>query len=92
MVDAAACQLIDTHTMVIIPLTSYGDKQSAAASRGGLFCAVGTVPPAYRGLLVDFQDVLNPAGDLPPPPTQEVEHHLITVGRPVSACFHRLDP
>jgi hypothetical protein len=50
-----------------------------------------TIPPAYRDLLVDFQDVLNPTGDLPPP-THEVEHHLITKGRPVSTRFRRLDP
>jgi hypothetical protein len=60
VVDAAAGQLIDTCTAVI-PAAPGGDKRSAAASKGGLFCAVGTVPPAYRGLLVDFQDVLNPA-------------------------------
>jgi hypothetical protein len=53
VVDAAAGQLIDTRTMVVIPAASGGDKWSAAASRGGLFCAVGAVPPAYRGLLVD---------------------------------------
>jgi hypothetical protein len=40
---------------------------------------------------VDFQDVLNPTGDLPPQ-THKVEHHLITAGRPVSARFRRLDP
>ncbi len=91
VVDAAAGQLIDTRTMVVIPAASGGDKWSAAASRGGLFCAVGMVPLAYRGLLVDFQGVLNLTGDLPPP-THEVEHHLITAGRPVSARSHRLDP
>ena len=67
VVDAAPGQLMDTRTMAVIPAAPGGDKRSAAASRGGLYCAVGTVPPAYRGLLVDFQDVLNPAGDLPPP-------------------------
>ncbi len=40
---------------------------------------------------MDFQDVLNPAGDLPPP-THEVEHQLITKGRPVISRFCRLDP
>ncbi len=84
-------QLIDNHTMAVLPAASGRDKRSAAASRGGLFCAMGMVPSAYRGLLVDFQDVLNPAGDLPPP-THEVEHHLITARRPVSASFRRLDP
>jgi hypothetical protein len=91
VVDAAAGQLIDTRTMAVIPAAPGSDKRSAATSRGGLFCTVGTVPPAYRGLLVDFQDVLNPAGDLPPP-THEVEHQLITKGRPVTARFRRLDP
>ncbi len=67
--DVAAGQLINTRTMAVIPAASSGDKWSAAASRGGLFCEGGTVPPAYRGLLVDFQDVLKPAGDLPAPNT-----------------------
>jgi hypothetical protein len=91
VVDAAAGQLIDTRTMTVIPAAPGGDRRSVAASRGGLFCAVGMVPPAYRGLLVDFQDVLNPAGDLPLP-THEVEHQLITKGRPVTARFRRLEP
>jgi hypothetical protein len=70
VVDAAVAvgPLIDTHTMEVIPAASGGDKRLVAASRGGLFCAVGTDPPAYRGLLVDFQDVLHPRGDLPPLP------------------------
>ena len=91
VVDAAAGQLIDTRTMAVISAVPAGDKQSTTAGKGGLYCAIGTVPPAYRGLLVEFQDVLNPKGDLPPP-THDVEHHLITTGRPVSARFRRLDP
>jgi hypothetical protein len=91
VVDAAAGQLIDTRTMAVIPAAPGVDRRSTAASRGSLFCAVGTVPPAYRGLLEDFQDVLNPTGDLLPP-THEVEHQLITKGRPVTARFRRLEP
>ncbi len=51
---------------------------------------IGETPPLFRQLLVDFQDVLNPGGKLPPT-THGVEHHLPTSGRPVTARFRRLD-
>jgi len=87
VVDAAAGQLIDTKTMAIITAVPGAVQRTS----GGLFCAVGTAPPAYRSILVEYQDVLNSTGDLPPP-AHKVEHHLITAGRPVTARFRRLDP
>jgi len=79
VVDAAAGQLIDTKTMAIITAVPGAVQRTS----GGLFCAVGTAPPAYRSILVEYQDVLNSTGDLPPP-AHKVEHHLITAGRPVT--------
>ncbi len=86
MVDAAAGQLIDTRTMAAI---AAGGREDCP--RGGVFSAIGGTPPEYRSLLVEFQDVLNPSGDLPPT-THGVEHHIITTGRLVTARFRRLDP
>ena len=43
-----------------------------------------------EALLVDFADVLNAEGRLPPA-THGVEHHIVTTGRPVTAKFRRLD-
>ena len=43
-----------------------------------------------EALLVDFADVLNADGRLPPS-THGVEHHIVTSGRPVTAKFRRLD-
>ena len=86
MVDARAGQLVDTRTMFIIPAAG-GEKRA----RGGVFSAVSSAPPSYRDLLVEFQEVLNHQGNLPPP-LHGVEHHLPTTGRPVTARFRRLDP
>ncbi len=86
MVDAAAGQLIDTRTMAAI---AAGGREDCP--QGDVFSAISCTPPEIRSLLVEFQDVLNPSGDLPPP-THGVEHHIITGGRPVTARFRRLDP
>ena len=43
-----------------------------------------------EALLVDFADVLNADGRLPPS-THGVEHHIVTSGRPVTSKFWRLD-
>ena len=86
MVDAAAGQLIDTCTMAAI---AAGGREDC--SRRGVYSAIGGTLPEYHNLLVEFQDVLNPSGDLPTT-THGVEHHIITEGRPVTARFRRLDP
>ena len=39
---------------------------------------------------MDFADVLNQDGHLPPS-THGVEHHIVTSGRPITAKFRRLD-
>ena len=86
VIDARARQLVDTRTLFVIPAA--GGKPRA---RGEVYAAVGSAPPGYRDLLVEFQAVLNHQGSLPPS-VHRVEHHLPTTGRPVTARFRRLDP
>jgi hypothetical protein len=88
VVDAAGGQLVDTRTMRVFPAVSADSQRQGGR---GVFSCIGETPPLFRQLLVDFQDVLNPGGKLPPT-THGVEHHLPTSGRPVTARFCRLDP
>jgi hypothetical protein len=77
-------RLIDSRTMAAM---ATGGREDCPR---GMFSLPSS---AHRrnSLLVKFQDVLNPSGDLPPT-THGVEHHIITTGRPVTARFRRWDP
>jgi hypothetical protein len=67
-------------------------RPAACGSRnGGIFTAVARAPPVLREALVDYQEVLNESGKLPPT-TNGVEHHLTTTGQPETARFRCLDP
>ncbi len=88
VVDAAGGQLVDARSLRAFPAASSVSRRDG---RRGVFSCIGGTPPPFRQLLVDYQDVLNPSGRLPPT-THGVEHHLPTTGRPVTARFRRLDP
>jgi hypothetical protein len=88
VVDAAGGQLVDAWSMRAFQAAS---TNSQRAGGRGVFSCIGGTPPPFCQLLVDYQDVLNPSGTLPPT-THRVEHHLPTSGRPVTARFRRLDP
>jgi transposase InsO family protein len=88
VVDAAGGQLVDARSLRAFPAVSVAAQRDGGR---GVFSCIGGTPPPFRHLLVDYQDVLNPSGRLPPT-THGVEHHLPTTGRPVTARFRRLDP
>ncbi len=85
LVDPAAGCLVSSRTMEVFP------SCPAQHKRSGVFTAVARAGPAYKQLLVTFQDVLNERGELPEV-TYGVEHYLPTRGRPVSARFRCLSP
>ncbi len=67
--DPAAGCLISSRIMEVIPSCPDQHKKS------GVFTAVTRAGPAYKQLLVTFQDVLNEGGELPEV-THRVEHYL----------------
>ncbi len=88
VVDAAGGQLVDVRSLQAFPAASLVSRRDGGR---GFFSCIGGTPPPFHQLLVDYQDVLNPSGRLPPT-THGVEHHLPMTGRPVTARFRRLDP
>jgi hypothetical protein len=82
VVDAAGTQVVDARSMRAFPAAS---TVSQWTGRRGVFSCIGGTPPPFRQLLVDYQDVLNPSGKLPP------TTHMPMSGRPVTARFRRLD-
>ena len=53
-------------------------------------CTQHRPQPKYQDILKEFPEVVNPSKKLPQVKHQ-VEHHIETVGRPVSAKYRRLD-
>jgi hypothetical protein len=57
IVDLAASQLLATDTLQRFAAGPPAAAAAAAQSRGGLFSAVESTPPLYRGVFNEFQDV-----------------------------------
>jgi Reverse transcriptase (RNA-dependent DNA polymerase) len=83
IVNLSAGCLMDAETLQ--PLGS-----SASPIGGGLMAVLEATPPRLRALISQFPEVVNASGKLPPI-KHSVQHVIVTVGRPVTAKFHRLD-
>ena len=70
------------------PSGSLATSQAAGSTTGA--AKHQDLQPQEEALLVDFADVLNADGRLPPS-THGVEHHIVTSGPPITANFQRLD-
>jgi hypothetical protein len=66
VVDACSGQLVDAQCMRAFSAASAPARRTG---KGGAFSCLGGMPPPSRQLLVEFQDILNPSGKLPPTTT-----------------------
>jgi hypothetical protein len=90
IVDLAASQLLATDTLQRFAAGPPAATAAAAQSRGGLFSAVESTPPLFRGVFNEFQDVASSSSSLPPVKHKTL-HHINTTGPPATARFRRLD-
>jgi hypothetical protein len=88
IVDLAASQLLATDTLQRFAAGPPAATAAAAQSRGGLFSAVESTPPLFRGVFNEFQDVASSSSSLPPVKHKTL-HHINTTGPPATARFRR---
>ncbi len=90
IVDLTASQLLATDTLQRFAAGPPAATAAAAQTRGGLFPAVESTPPLFRGVFNEFQDVASSSGSLPPVKHKTL-HHIHTTGPPAMAPFRHPD-
>ena len=80
IVDLAASQLLATDTLQRFAARPPAATAAAAQARGGLFSAVESTPPLFRGVFNEFQDVASSGSSLPPVKHKTL-HHITPRGR-----------
>ncbi len=88
--DLAASQLLATDTLQRFAAGPPAATAGAVQSRGGLFSAVESTPPLFRGVFNEVQDVASTSSSLPPVKHKTL-HHIHTTGPLAMARFRRLD-
>jgi hypothetical protein len=90
VVELVGSQLLDTRTLRRFAAGPPAATDAPPQSSRGLFAAVEAMPPVFRQIFSQFQDVANAEGRLPPAKHKTL-HHIKTTGPPATARFRRLD-